>query len=91
MDNFIYKNSSIVVRTWDYGNFPEKLQRICFCCNKKINNCKATLLINNYEHIPNTVIHTDCFKEWENKTDDLCDDICLAYEQWKKLDEVFGQ
>ena len=91
MEKFIYKNALVYVREWESGNLSEQIQRTCFCCHKKINNCSATLLINNYKHIPNTIMHTDCFKQWENKTDDLCDDICSAHDTWKYLDEIFGQ
>lgn len=90
MKKFNYKDSFVAVREWHYGNFPEQMQRTCFCCRRKINNCNVTLLVNNYKYIPNVILHSDCFKEWENKPEELCDSILLSYRAWKRDDEIFG-
>lgn len=90
MKNFDYKGTPVFVREWHSGNLPEQMQNTCFCCHRKINNCDATLLINNYKYIPNVVMHSKCFKQWESKTDELCDDICSAHDNWKYLNEIFG-
>lgn len=87
MEKVQYKNALVSIETYDCGLLPEVLQKTCFCCNKKINNCNATLLIN--DHIPNIVMHTDCFKMWENKIDELCDDITSAHDYWRQLGKIF--
>ena len=87
--SFKYKNTPVYVRRWHYGNMPSELQRTCFCCEEKINNCNAVLLINNYKEIPNVVLHDKCFKCWEDITDELCDEIAEAYNDYKKLNEIF--
>ena len=71
LPSFEYKGTPVHVRRWHYGNMPSELQRTCFCCNKKINNCMAVLLINNYKEIPNVILHDECFDMWKNKTDEL--------------------
>ena len=90
LPTFKYKNTPVYVRNWHYGNMPSKLQRTCFCCNKKINNCMAVLLINNYKEIPNVILHEECYEQWKNKTDELCDDIAKAHDDYKRLNEFFG-
>ena len=56
MRSFDYKDSFVAVREWDAGNIQDDMQRTCFCCGKKINNCRAVLLINNYKYFPNMMI-----------------------------------
>ena len=90
MDNFTYKGTKVWFREYTTGNLTKDLQRTCFCCGKKVNNCKAVLLINNYKKIPNMLIHSECFSEWKNKTDELVEDIESSYSQWKQLNNVFG-
>ena len=93
LPTFKYKNTPVYARNWHYGNMPSKLQRTCFCCNKKINNCMAVLLINNYKEIPNVILHDECYEQWKDKTDELCDDIAEAYyeyKKYKKLNGIFG-
>lgn len=65
-------------------------QKTCFCCGKKVTGCKAVILSGNYQKMPNILLHSECFSEWENKMDDLLGDIERAYEKWKQLDGVFG-
>ena len=57
---------------------------------KKNNNCMAVLLINNFKEIPNIILHDECFEHWKNKTDELCDDIVKAHDDYKRLNEIFG-
>lgn len=90
MKSFDYKDSDVAVREWHCGNLPEQMQRTCFCCRRKINNCNATLLINNSKYIPNIMLHSDCFKERENELEELCDSIFLSYCAWKRDNEIFG-
>ncbi len=90
MESFEYKDSFVYVQKYHTGNLAEKIQKTCFCCNKKINNCRGVLLINNYKYIPNVLIHEECFKKWENKKEVLCDNIYTKYRQWKELGEIFG-
>lgn len=87
---FKYKNTPVYVRRWHYGNMPSELQRTCFCCNKKINNETVVLLVNNYKKFPNIILHNKCYEQWEDKTDELCDDIAEAYDDYKKLNGIFG-
>ncbi len=91
LTTFKYKNTPVYVRSWHYGNMPSKLQRTCFCCNKKINNCMAVLLINNYKEIPNVILHDECYEQWKNKTDELCDDIAKAHDDYKRLNEILDK
>lgn len=87
---FNYKDTSVGVDRYHTGNLPKELRRTCFCCNEEMNNCDVVLLINNLAHIPNTLIHADCFAKWSNKTDELCKDIENAYEDYKRLKAVFN-
>ena len=50
----------------------------------------AVLLINNYKEIPNIILHDECFEHWKNKTDELCSDIAKAHDDYKRLNEIFG-
>ena len=90
LPTFKYKNTPVYVRSCHYGNMPSKLQRTCFCCLEKVNNCMAVLLINNYKEIPNVILHDECYERWKDKTDELCDDIAKAYDEYKKLNGIFG-
>lgn len=88
--SFDYKDSLVAVREWETGIIPDKMQRTCFCCGKKVNNCKAVLLINNYKYIPNVMLHSECFSRQEDKAEELCDCIQSSYKQYRKLESVFG-
>lgn len=90
MKKFKYKDSIVAVREWETGKIPEKMQRTCFCCGKKVSSCKAVLLINNSEYIPNVTLHSECFSRQEDRAEELCDNIQSSYEQYKKLESVFG-
>lgn len=90
MNSFAYKGSRVVVREQQTGNLPEEDQRTCFCCSKKINNCKTVLLVNNYRNIPNMLLHAEYFEVWKDETEDLCRDIEQSYEYFKHLNDVFG-
>ena len=87
---FKYKNTPVYVCRGHYRNMPSELQRTCFCCNEKMNNCMVVLLINNYKEIPNVILHDECYEQWKNKTDELCDDIVKAHDDYKRLNEFFG-
>ena len=87
---FKYKNSPVYVRRGHYSNMPSELQRTCFCCNERMNNCMVVLLINNYKEIPNVILHGECYEQWKDKTDELCDDIAEVYDEYKKLNGIFG-
>lgn len=90
MKEFKYKDSIVAVREWETGIIPEKMQKTCFCCGKKVSSCKAALLINNYRYIPNVVLHSECFGMQKDKTEELFDSIQSSYEQYRKLESVFG-
>lgn len=90
LTTFKYKNTPVYVRSCHCGNMPSELQRTCFCCGEKVNNCMAVLLINNFKEIPNVFLHYECFEHWKNKTDELCDDIAKAHDGYKRLNEIFG-
>ena len=90
LQSFKYKDTSVYVRRGHYRNMPSELQRICFCCNEKMNNCMVVLLINNYKEIPNVILHDECYEQWKDKTDELCDDIAKDYDEYKKLNGIFG-
>lgn len=90
MKEFKYKDSFVAVREWETGIIPKEMQRTCFCCGEKINRCRAVLLINNYRYIPNVMLHFECFSQQEEKAEELCDSIQSSYEQYRKLDSVFG-
>lgn len=90
MEKFMYKDTSVWFKEYESGNLPKELQRTCFCCGKKINKCKVVLLINNYKIIPNVLMHSECFSEWKNKTDELLGDIENSYSKWNQLNNVFG-
>lgn len=87
---FRYKNTSVDVIQHYIGALPKRICRSCFCCNKPMTECDIVLLINNDGQIPNTSMHTTCFAQWQDKTDELCDDIVSAYNQWKLLNGVWG-
>ena len=90
LQSFKYKGTPVYVRRWHYGNMPSELQRTCFCCNEKMNNCMVVLLTNNCKKIPNVILHDECYEQWENKTDELCDNIAKAYDEYKKFNGIFG-
>ena len=90
LTTFKYKNTPVYVRRGHYSNMPSELQRTCFCCNERMNNCMVVLLINNYKEIPNVILHGECYEQWKDKTDELCDDIAKAYNEYKKLNGIFG-
>ena len=90
LTTFKYKNTPVYVRRGHYRNMPSELQRTCFCCNEKMNNCMVVILINNYKEIPNVILHDKCYEQWKDKTDELCDDIAEAYDDYKKLNGIFG-
>lgn len=90
MSKTTYKGTDVWFREHTTGNLPEDLQRICFCCRKKVNNCKSVLVINNHAILPNTLMHSECFEEWKTKTDDLLENIESSYNQWKQLNDIFG-
>lgn len=92
MKKFTYKGTNVGYRQYETGNIPEELQKTCFCCKKKINKCSAVLLINNYQKIPNVLIHSECFSEWEkeNKINELLENIEKSYNQWIQLNDIFG-
>lgn len=90
LTTFKYKNTPVYVRRGHYRNMPSELQRTCFCCNEKMNNCMVVLLINNYKEIPNVILHDECYEQWKDKTDELCDDIAEVYDEYKKLNGIFG-
>ena len=90
LQSFKYKNTPVYVRRGYYGNMPSALQRTCFCCNEKMNNCMVVRLINNYKEIPNVILHDECFEQWKNKTDELCSEIAKAHDEYKRLNEIFG-
>ena len=90
LTTFKYKNTPVYVRSGHYGNRPSKLQRTCFCCNEKMNNCMVVILINNYKEIPNVILHDECYEQWKNKTDELCSEIAKAHDEYKRLNEIFG-
>ena len=90
LTTFKYKNTPVYVRRGHYRNMPPELQRTCFCCNEKMNNCMVILLINNYKEIPNVILHNECYEQWKDKTDELCDDITETYDEYKRLNKIFG-
>lgn len=90
MKEFRYRDSIVAVREWETGIVPEKMQRTCFCCGKKVSRCKAVLLINNYRYIPNVMLHSECFDKHKDKEEELCDSIQSSYEQYSKMNLVFG-
>ena len=83
-----YKDSNVYFTTHN-GRWSINPHR-CFCCNNFIQDGKAILVVNNYQYIPNVLIHEECFDRWKNKTDELVSDIESAYIDYKNLQEVFG-
>ena len=90
LPTFKYKNTPVYIRRGHYRNMPSELQRTCFCCNEKMNNCMVVLLISNYKEISNVILHDECYEQWKDKTDELCDNIAEAYDEYKKLNGIFG-
>lgn len=90
MKDFYYKGN-IVGCCSHIRHFSHLNRKNCFCCG---NECKdgenVVLLINNYKSFANVLIHKDCFEQWEHNTDKLCKDLESAYEEYKKLDMIFG-
>lgn len=91
MEHFLYKGTSVGIDEYNTGNLPKNLRRNCICCNKEMNQCDVVLLINNQAHFPNTLIHESCWDERKDNTDELCLDIEKSYEEYKKLDSIFGR
>ena len=90
MKDFYYKGNIVGCRS-HIRHFSHLNRKNCFCCG---NECKdgenVVLLINNYKSFANVLIHKDCFEQWEHNTDKLCKDLESAYEEYKKLDMIFG-
>ena len=90
MKDFYYKGNIVGCRN-HVRRFSHLNRKNCFCCG---NECKdgenVVLLINNYKSFANVLIHKDCFEQWEHNTDKLCKDLESAYEEYKKLDMIFG-
>lgn len=90
MKDFYYKGNIVGCRKHIRGASSLN-PKDCFCCGKRIKDGESVvLLINNYKSFSNVLIHEDCFKEWENHTDELCGDIEKSYNDYKKLDMIFG-
>ena len=90
--DFYYKGDIVRCKQYIRGRGASHLNpKYCFCCGKEIKDGEsAVLLVSNCKSLPNVLIHEECFKEWEKRTDDLCGDIESAYHQYKQLDMVFG-
>ena len=90
MKDFYYKGNIVGCRN-HVRRFSHLNRKNCFCCG---NECKdgenVVLLINNYKSFANVLIHKDCFEQWEHNTDELCKDLESAYEDYKKLNMIFG-
>lgn len=63
MNNFTYKDTAVWFQEYKNEDQPKDLQKTCFCCGNKINNCKVMLLINNHKIIHNMLLHSECFAE----------------------------
>ena len=51
---------------------------------------EVTLLANNYKHIPNILIHSECLDKWEGRKEELCEKIEEEYLDWMGKNEIFG-
>ena len=83
-----YKDTDVcfLEETGNWSINPHK----CFCCNNLVPNGKAVLIINNHQHIPNVLIHEECFSLWERNPEELIADIGSAYNDYKNLRAIFG-
>ena len=84
-----YKGSIVTVRRW-YHRDTGGLKRRCFVCRKEIQDGEVTLLANNYKHIPNILIHSECLDKWEGRKEELCGKIEEEYLDWMEKNEIFG-
>lgn len=89
MKDFYYKGNIVGCRRHTRGS-SNLNPKVCFCCGKETKDGESVvLLINNYKSFSNVLIHEDCFKEWENNTDELCKDLEKSYVKFKELGKIF--
>lgn len=84
---FIYKDTKIYAI--EHNGRWELTSRRCICCNQPIKNGKALLVINNYKHIPNIIIHTECFNKYDGNYNELFSIIETEWQHYKDMREVF--
>ena len=88
MVGFYYKDTFVATDNFTFRRMDNR-NKTCFCCNKEIVSGEdIVLLINNYKHIPNMVLHKNCFEE--QNTTELCQDIEDSYKKYKELHSIFG-
>lgn len=86
---FLYKGNVVGCMSHVRGS-SHLNSKICFCCNNELHDGEhVILLINNYKSFPNVLLHEECFKEWENTTDELCEDLEKSYNRYKELNKIF--
>lgn len=92
MAKFSYKDTIVHVRQCTFKTQNHDKHKICWCCNKEFkDNEICVILINNYKHIPNMILHKKCFNEiTPTTTDDLYALIESDYRTYKRLDKIFG-
>lgn len=82
-----YKDSIVAFRK--HNGYWEMNSKCCICCGEPIKNGNAILTINNYKYFGNVLIHEECFDSNDDK-EYLCELIEEKYNNYKKLDDIFG-
>lgn len=84
-----YKGSPVTIRRW-YHKDIGGLRRKCFICREVVGDGDVALIANNYEHIPNMLVHSGCFDRWKGREKELCGEIEKGYLDWLEKNEIFG-
>lgn len=89
MENFYYKDTFVAVRNCKFRGRNHEDGKVCWCCEEEFqDNDECVLLINNYKHIPNMILHKKCFDN-SNK-ESLCQHIEWDYQEYKKYQKIFN-
>lgn len=91
MENFYYKDTFVAVRNCKFVSRNHNEGKTCWCCGNEFqDNEQCILLINNYKHIPNMIIHKDCFDRVNPKyREQLCENIEKDYKEYNELNKIF--
>ena len=95
MDRFYYKDTFVAVRNCTFRSRNHEDGKTCWCCESEFQeDDECVILINNYCHIPNMLLHKKCFKNHtqnnNNNIDRLCSSIKKDYIEYKKMSKVFN-
>lgn len=92
MENFYYKDTLVAVRGCLFRSQNHEKGKTCWYCDNEFKDKdECTLLINNYKHIPNMILHKKCFDYVSPEyRDRLCANIERDYREYKEYQKVFN-